>query len=514
LLPSHPYFEMTREPLCRALSYTVYSRSSCLCLRVLVSLAQNLPNSTLDELAPLLDQAQTLATMCCSAEPKGDCDKDVEWLWSTVCASESLVERNSLKPCCENTENRTCFSVCVCVCVCVCVFCFSFRFIFFLSKRNDRMPPPLILRFAKKYSQTMESCCGEGDLMSCLSTKVCSPSINIQMRELTATCLVQQKYGKPFAKSKKVVEYSQKFPQVPVDAIQAMSEKIVESYAPCCQGDMVTCLRLRKQAFDEACTADSAFQMTGLAACCNADIFSRGHCIASLKPDPKPNGLSETYNLTDDIQTVCDSFLKSPEQAMEKLLYEVSRRHPEASRVVIFRYAEPAEQALRECCPREDRADCVKTAVFLGVKSAGSETLDAPLWLSLCRLITEYTQAMPQASLNDIQRLSVAVVEVYDECVNNVTDQELLACEDKLTDLIDVMSHEYDPASINSQIANCCNQSYSTRLLCILDMKPDTTFKIDPELPWAKICPREEDPVKTGKQKMPNTVERKQTDLK
>lgn len=46
-----------------------------------------------------------------------------------------------------------------------------------------------------------------------------------------------------------------------------------------------------------------------------------------------------------------------------RLIYEVSRRHPEASEGTILRFAKAAEQAFIKCCAQDDHAECVTTAV-------------------------------------------------------------------------------------------------------------------------------------------------------
>uniref|UniRef100_A0A4W5JX30 Albumin domain-containing protein n=1 Tax=Hucho hucho TaxID=62062 RepID=A0A4W5JX30_9TELE len=79
---------------------------------ILVGLAQNLPDSTLGDMVPLIAEALAMGVKCCSDTPPEDCDRDVADLFqSAVCSSETLVEKNHLKMCCEKTaaERTHCF---------------------------------------------------------------------------------------------------------------------------------------------------------------------------------------------------------------------------------------------------------------------------------------------------------------------------------------------------------------------------------------------------------------------
>ncbi|CAB1343942.1 unnamed protein product [Coregonus sp. 'balchen'] len=255
---------------------------------------------------------------------------------SAVCSSETLVEKNNLKQCCEKTvaERTHCFvdhkakiprELSLTAELPAADQCEDFkkdhkafvgRFIFKFSKGHTMLPPHVVLAIAKATFQH---------------------AVKKRVTELKALCIVHRKYGDRVVKAKKLVQYSQKIPQASFQEMGGIVDKIVETVAPCCSGEMVTCMKERKSLMDEVCANESVLsRAAGLAACCKEDAMDRGSCVEAMKPDPKPDGL---------------------------LIYEISVRHPESSQQVILRFAKDAEQAFLQCCDMEDHAECVKTAL-------------------------------------------------------------------------------------------------------------------------------------------------------
>ncbi|KAM4616119.1 vitamin D-binding protein isoform 2-T2 [Polymixia lowei] len=482
---------------------------------IVICLAQNLPDITQDEMVTFIDEALALGSNCCSDAPVGDCERDpVDLFQSVVCSYESIVERNNLKSCCEQSgaERSVCFvdhKVNISRDYSLQTWlptedecpdfkkddkAFLGKLIFSFSKRNVLLPPQVILGIAKGYSDVMVSCCGDADPQTCFDNKEppFQAAVRNRVTQHRAHCFAHSRYGERVVKAKKLVRFSQKVPQAPVEVMQSTVDKLFSTTAPCCQGDMGTCMRLRKQLIDELCANENLISTSaGLATCCKADVFSRGSCIGSMTPDPKPEGLSEEYDLHANIQAVCDSFTKTPQQAMVNLIYEVSRRHPEASEAAILRYAQATERAFLMCCAKEGHAECVKAemtdrdlekditdglAHYRNI-SALKRTVGDGNYEKI--LLVLYTRAMPQATFDQLHHVSKTVTSVLSECLKN--DHRVMACEDMLTDIIDVVCQEVAAASINPQISNCCNQSYSTRKICIMTLRPDVDFQ-PPEL--------------------------------
>ncbi|XP_078141301.1 vitamin D-binding protein [Centroberyx gerrardi] len=364
----------------------------------LVALAQNLRNSSQAELAPGLDEAHAMATMCCSAAATADCGREVKH------ALQALVR-----------------------------------------------------------------------------------SRETQMRSI---CLVRRHNTDTTVRHKMLVEFSQKFPQVPVELIRPIVEGFMPTTASCCQRDMATCMRLTKQSINTMCNNKNVMALTtGIAECCKLDMFRNINCLSSMKPDPKPEGLSQRYDLPGDTQAVCRTYAESPEKAVTNVLYEVSRRHPEVSQAVILRYVAAAQQAVAKCCANNDPAECIKTAMadndlekaiadhiacYKNI-AAFKATMGNPGFEK--SLLIRYTRTMPQASFDLVHHTSKVMADIYAECLETDNDHELLACEDMVINAISEHCLIYGAASNDSKIPACCNQTYTERVQCFLSMEPDTDFQ-------------------------------------
>ncbi|KAM3867629.1 albumin 1-like [Diretmus argenteus] len=395
-----------------------------------------------------------------------------------VCSTESLLEKNNLKSCCGKlgaeriscfrdqktkfprdlllepefpAEERTCTD-----------FkkdgkAFFEDVTYSLSKWYPMLPPQVILGIVKSYSKLVMSCCEEAEIQTCFDTKKAAFEEGVRSRiaQQRNICIIHKRYGDRVVMDKTIVEYVQRFPESPEEVLPLVKE-FMSTVAPCCQGDMITCMKLRMEHIDELCNATSG--NPSLAECCKQDVFSREGCISSMKPDPKPGDESERYDLQGNIKTVCDSFNTSPDQAIINLLSEQSRRHPEASRLILLHYATAAEQAFANCCAKEDCAECVKTnmegvnleqsiSYGIAIHGCARNRLAAfgPIGFEE-RLLMDLTRTIPQATFQQLHQLSKIATDAYKGCL----EDNVLTCDDK---------------------------NYSRRLLCIMHMNPITNFQ-------------------------------------
>ncbi|KAL0983746.1 hypothetical protein UPYG_G00132170 [Umbra pygmaea] len=484
----------------------------------LVALAQNLPNSEIGETVPLLKEAVDLGVKCCSDAPTEDCNSDVGHVFqSALCSSESLVEKNNLKLCCDKTgtERADCFidhkskipqDLSLKAELPASDQCEDFnknnnafigRFVFHFSKLIPTLQPYIIKAISEGYFKVLTTCCAEAEAQTCLDNKKTAfqNSVRTRVLQLMATCDVYKKYGERILKAKKMVQYSQKIPQASFQEMSDIVKKIVATYDSCCSGKVVNCMKERKELADQVCSDQSLVSRTvGLAECCSKSVMIRGSCVEAMKPDDKPDHLLEHYNIHADMVDICKNFNENPELAMGKILHEVSTRHPESSQQLLLRFAKEAEQALMQCCDKEDHTDCVKTA--LGERDLHKSIKEeGEYYNNMCtlektvgednfekRMMVYYTQLMPQASFEKLHLISETVHGiVYDCCHNNPGHSNLHCIDEKLTNTLDATCHEHDPTTVSVRVAHCCNQSYSMRRPCIFDLKPDTEFT-PPEL--------------------------------
>nr|XP_023692349.1 serum albumin 1-like [Paramormyrops kingsleyae] len=459
--------------------------------RAFVGVSQNLPNSTFEELGSMVEQATT------------------DMFQSEVCVSHTLVEKNALKHCCEMSRpNRTrCFvqhkskipsdplpkiemsdqdqcenfkkneSI------------FIGKFIFHLAKQFVMTQPQIIIMMAEKYQKLMKICCGREYSQYCFAYMKKDLRLSAQRRlfELRSNCIVQQKYGDSTIKDRKMAQYSQKIPQASYELMENMTDNTVAITAVCCEGDMISCLRQRSE-------------------CCEQSTKDRGSCMRETSAGEKPEGLSKYYDVKAHLQETCQSFEKHPEKTMRKIIFEISRRHPETSVEAILRYVTKIKESLFQCCSHENLEDCYifspgglhgfkkesdsEWSLYLGMcheKSGGKANIfEKRLYKEMIQFHLQYvypswSRMLPQATFLQMDAISEVLYDIMKHCCSIDRAFGILPCATtKVTAFLDNMCQDMPPENRNPQVIKCCNESHSEWRFCIGDLEADENFQSPP----------------------------------
>uniref|UniRef100_A0A8C9VL29 Serum albumin 2-like n=1 Tax=Scleropages formosus TaxID=113540 RepID=A0A8C9VL29_SCLFO len=480
-----------------------------------IGLSQNLPESTPSEFKSLVDQAVVTVSECCKKDHHEDCNKDPvgrHMFQREVCASQSVAEKNGLKHCCELTAaSRTqCFvdhksKILVNVShepdVSAQVLCKEYKedekkhlgeFIYYFSRQHVMLQPQIIVGIMHGYNEILKSCCHEKDVQSCFDEKknLFKQKTEERVTELMSLCLIQEKYGDRIIKAKKNIQYSQTIPQASYAQIESFKNRVSTLTKTCCSGNMIACMRERKELVDELCGNHALVsQCEHLSECCKKSVVERGSCVQNMKVK-KLAGLSEHYEVHEHLAETCKTFKDTPDKALGKILYEISRRHPEASQQAILRHMMKIQESLHQCCNKADVGTCFKTAMGKSTLEQKIED-DTKYYSNLCatdkemgheglekRLLAVSTSIMPQASFDVVNTIAEDLADVISPCCKEESKHRLLPCaENKVTNIIDVTCHKIKPETINPEIAHCCNDSYSMRRICINSLKPNTAFQ-------------------------------------
>ncbi|MBN3320913.1 ALBU2 protein, partial [Atractosteus spatula] len=353
---------------------------------VLVGLAQNLPKSTFEELIPLVRQSTAAAQGCCGDSPSADCLKDEKELFQgVVCSSQEVVTKNELADCCakQGAERTKCFiehkkkiprDLSLTPHLPASEKCEEFEkdhnrymghFIFRFSKRNVLLQPQVILGITDGYEKSLTECCKAADAQHCLDAKkdALQRVIEDRITELKSTCVIYEKYGLRILKAKKLVQYSQKLPQATFEEVVDMTDRIAAMTATCCSGDMIQCMKQRKELVDAVCSRDDTLTRTKhLAECCKASVIDRGACIERMKADDKPKDLSAKVESFIKDKDVCQKLKADHDTFLGRFIYEYSRRHQELSIQMILRIGKAYEEILKKCCETDDPPACYGSA--------------------------------------------------------------------------------------------------------------------------------------------------------
>ncbi|XP_051784272.1 albumin 2-like isoform X10 [Erpetoichthys calabaricus] len=475
---------------------------------VLVALSQNLHESGYEELVLLTREITTAAGACCGENPSADCSKnEAELFQSAICASNEIVNKNNLEDCCAKTgdERHQCFmerkksiprhkevkktysAKEKCEAFKDNRLAYTGAFIYKFSRMHVMMHPRIIIEFAWKIGALTEECCAQENLDTCFYEK--GRPVRNHIASVTAQseslCAISKKYGERVIKAKKVAQYSQKLPQATADEIADITQKITSSVFTCCSGDSLKCTKKREQIIEGICVRDDIVSRTKhLAECCKLSNMERGYCIENMEPDEKPADLSEKVESYIKDADVCDKFAAGKDLFIGGFLYEYARRHPELSNQMLLRIAKGYEDELTKCCATENPPECYGKA---DEKLHAAMQDNLSYFQKMCAfvntegkaayeklMVIRYTSIMPTASFEGIRTITYRMGGIMQECCAKDQSKLMSCAEEKLSDLLDETCAENDPATINKNVEACCNDFYSHRRLCILNMKPDT----------------------------------------
>ncbi|XP_041081666.1 albumin 1-like [Polyodon spathula] len=483
---------------------------------VLVGLSQNLPKSTYEELLPLVRQIATAAIACCDEGASADCSKDeLDLFQSAICASDEVTQKNLLEDCCVKTgaDRHHCFlehkkhipmestvhnipGKDTCEAYERDRVTIMGHFIYHFSKKHVLMQPQVVLGIAKGFEGILQSCCHDDDINKCFLEKGTAMKHTVENRisQLRSICLVHNKYGLRIIKAIKIVKYSQKLPQATFEEVAKMTEQIAHMVTTCCKGEMIKCMKERKQLVDDVCSNDEILSRTKhLADCCKLSIIERGDCIEKMEPDDKPTDLSAKADSFIKDKDICERYAQKGDQFLARFIYEYSRRHPELSVQEILRVGKGYEAILDKCCKTENPPECyggVEEELALTIKKhilhfkqmcAAEKKFGEEGFEKL--MLIQYTKIMPQAPYEGLMRVAHKIARIIDSCCSRDESHLMTCAEELLTNAIDETCSETNPADINEHIDHCCNESYSQRRICILEIQPDTTFVPQPFSP-------------------------------
>ncbi|KAK1175982.1 serum albumin 2-like [Acipenser oxyrinchus oxyrinchus] len=483
---------------------------------VLVGLSQNLHQSTYEELIPLVQQIETAASACCDEGASGDCSKnELDLFQGAICASEEVTQKNHLEDCCAKTEadRHHCFLQHKKRIPRGSTFhdvprkekCEAYEkdrvaamghFIYQFSKSHVLLQPQVILGIAKGFEGILQSCCHDAHIDTCFLEKgtAMKHTVTTRIAQLKSICLVHEKYGLRVIKDKKLVQYSQKLPQATFEELAKITDQIAHMVSTCCKGEMINCMKERKQLVDDVCSKDELLSRTKhLAECCKLSIIERGGCIEKMEADDKPQDLSEKDDSFIKDKDVCEKYAQHGDQFLGSFLYEFSRRHPELSIQMILRVGKGYEAILDKCCKTDNPSECYGGAeeqLVLAIKEtlvhfqqlcAAEKTFGKEGFEEF--MLVQYTRIMPQAPYDELMRVAHTIATVTDSCCSKDESHLMPCAEEQLTNAIDETCSETNPATINEHIDHCCNESYSERRTCILKIQPDTTFVPQPFSP-------------------------------
>uniref|UniRef100_H3A4E6 Albumin domain-containing protein n=1 Tax=Latimeria chalumnae TaxID=7897 RepID=H3A4E6_LATCH len=495
---------------------------------ILVNLAQNLPNSTYGELVALVRQIIVLANKCCSDTTDPECLKEeIDIFENKICAEQGILDKHKgLSDCCSKAghERDECFlkhrkesprdfppipkleNEERCKKFQEDKLTFMGQYVYEVARRQCELPSQVALLIGIKYEKMFEDCCKAEKPSDCIDAKepVIKDAFHDYVVELKSICQITKKFGTRVIQAKKLVEYSQKLPQVSFSEVFQMIQKITAVNKLCCEGDMMKCVLKRKELIENVCSNQESIKRTKhLAECCNRPLVERGLCITTMEPDEKPKDLSERIGEFIEDQQICKNFTEGQDLFLGRFLYEYARRHPELSTQLILRIGKGYEELLTKCCQTDNPYQCYSNAIDEVTLKKGIQE-DKELFKSRCDilkkdgiehlqqiLLIDYTKKIPQAAPEVLFELSKQLTAVGVKCCKK--DHPMPCTEEYISKIIGMVCENEDLSHLSPNVIHCCNESYSSRRPCFTNMKTDTSymppeFSVDAFIFHADVC--------------------------
>ncbi|XP_058868899.1 albumin 2-like [Acipenser ruthenus] len=314
---------------------------------VLVGLSQNLHQSTYEELIPLVQQLETA----------------LDLFQGAICASEEVTQKNHLEDCCAKTgaDRHHCF-----------------------LQHKKRIPRDSTFHDVPRkdkceaYEKDRVAAMGHNNTLG----TAMKHTVAARIAQLKSICLVHEKYGLRVIKAKKLVQYSQKLPQATFEELAKITDQIAHMVATCCKGEMISCMKERKQLADDVCSKDELLSRTKhLAECCKLSIIERGNCIEKMEADDKPQDLSEKDDSFIKDKDVCEKYAQHGDQFLGSMLVQYTRIMPQAPYDKLMRVAHTIATVTDSCCSKDEShlLPCAEEQLTNAIDETCSETNPATI---------------------------------------------------------------------------------------------------------------------------------------
>ncbi|XP_009935539.2 albumin [Opisthocomus hoazin] len=484
----------------------------------MITFAQYLQRCSYEGLSKLVKDVVDLAHKCVANEDAPDCSKSLPSIFlDEICHIEKLRDSyGDMADCCSKAdpERNECFLsfkthhpdfIQPYQRPANDVICKEYQdnrmsllghFIYAVARRNPFLYAPTILSLAADYEHSLQSCCKESDVGTCLDEKAAvikERAKKVSLKQLHS-CGILKKFGERTFGADKLAQLSQKYPKAPLPEILKILHDVKGVYKECCEGDMVECMDDRAELVVYVCSKQDILS-SKIKECCEKPVVERSQCIIEADFDDIPEDLPSLVEKYVEDKEVCKHFEANHDGFLTEFIYEYGRRHPEYSTQLILRVTKGYEELLQKCCKTDNPAECYAHAQDESKKHI-KETQDVVK--TNCELLTahgegdflkglliRYTKKMPQVSTDTLLELGKKMTTVGTKCCQLPEARRLPCSEGYLSIVIQDMCRRQETTPINDNVSHCCSDSYAYRRPCFTAMGVDTKYvppPFDPEM--------------------------------
>ncbi|MCP6645860.1 hypothetical protein NL493_27195, partial [Klebsiella pneumoniae] len=238
-------------------------------------------------------------------------------------------------------------------------------FLYEYSRTHPVYSVVLLLRLAKKYENTLEKCCAEGDPPACYSKafEELQPLIDEPKKLVKENCELFEKLGEYGFQNALLVRYTKKTPQVSTPTLVEAARHLGKVGTKCCslpEAQRLPCAEdYLSMVLNRVCVLHEKTPVSEkVTECCTSSLVDRRPCFSALPPDetyvPK-EFKAESFTFHAD---TCALPEKEKQIKKQTALAELVKHKPKATGEQLKKVMEDFAAFLEKCCKADDKEAC------------------------------------------------------------------------------------------------------------------------------------------------------------
>ncbi|KAM6450596.1 serum albumin-like [Liasis olivaceus] len=361
------------------------------------------------------------------------------------------------------------------------------KYIYEVGRRYPKALIALILHTTDAYDKIFPACCEADNKDTCFQEKATEVTRKFKekIHEQEDTCFILNNYGKDILYSLKFVETIEKFSHADRATVAHIAKDVVHIHEETCKGDTLESLLDRLELTEYACKHKDTIS-SKLDHCCGLPLVQRPTCIRGLENDEKPAPSDHPSKQIINEAEACQSYNEHPDEHPECFLFNLTKSHPELSKLLILEIYLRYKDLLGNCCKLEDHAQCLHTGeeqlekliakIEEVVKKNFEQYKKIGGYFFQNEFLVKYTKIMPQLPSSKLIEFTKEFTHAAEECSKLDNHHQVICALEHTDEVIASICQYHKEHHINKQVCHCCDSPFITRWECITNLGPDPDY--------------------------------------
>ncbi|KAM6450607.1 alpha-fetoprotein-like [Liasis olivaceus] len=236
------------------------------------------------------------------------------------------------------------------------------QFIYEVARRSPKALIALLLHATKTYDKIFTTCCEADNKLACFREKATEVKRKLKekIHEQEDTCSFVNHFGKDTLYALTFVETTDKLYHADQASVAHIAKNIVHIQEESCKGDTLGTLLNRLELSEYICKHKDTIS-SKLDHCCGLPLVERPTCLHGLENDEKPAPPDHPSKQIINEAEACQSYNEHADEHLESFLFNLTKSHPELSKLLDVEIYLRYKDLLGKCCKLEDHAQCLHT---------------------------------------------------------------------------------------------------------------------------------------------------------